>query len=195
MRMPYKEFRGTVLIVALVMLVLLTLLAATGARIALTDEKGARASRERVIAFEAAEAGLRDAEDEMLTGVRAARFAAGSAGGFEAGCPAVALPTAMALTASTRGLCLPAAAGQMPVWRSVSLAARGVPYGTFTGQRWSVPGTAPRYLIEVLPDYVAGAAVGGAQRPQRGSVLYRVTAEGLSASGEHVAAVQSAFRP
>lgn len=195
MRSPHKDSCGAALVVALVMLVLLTLLAATGARIALTDEKGARASRERVVAFEAAEAALRDAEDEMLTGARAARFAVGSAGGFEAGCPAVAVPTATDLAASTRGLCLPAATGQAPVWRSVSLAARGVPYGTFTGQSWSAFGAAPRYLIEVLPDYVAGAAVGGAQRPQRGSVLYRVTAEGRSASGEHAAAVQSAFRP
>lgn len=187
--------RGAALIVALVMLALLTLLAVTGARIALTDEKGAHAARERMRAFEAAEAALRDAEDEMLSGVRAARFAAGNAAGFAADCPNVAVPAGAARASSTRGLCLPARAGDPPMWRAVSLAARGVPYGTFTDQGWAGGGTAPRYLIEILPDYVAGAAVGGSQRPQRASVLYRVTAEGLSDSGAHLAAVQSAFRP
>ena len=193
--MKRMSSRGAALVVALVMLVLLTLLAVTGARIALTDEKSARASRERLLAFEAAEAGVRDAEDDLLLGARSARFANGSAAGFAAGCPAVAVPQVADLATSTRGLCLSAPVGQMPVWRTASLNARGVPYGTFTGQTWNLSGSAPRYLIEILPDYVAGAAVGGSQRPQRTSALYRVTAEGLSQSGEHVAAVQSAFRP
>lgn len=187
--------RGVALVVALVMLALITLLAITGARIALTDEKGAHAARERVRAFEAAEAALRDAEDEMLRGVRVARFAAGSAAGFVADCPNVAVPVGGARASSTRGLCLPAAPGNPPVWRAVSLSARGVPYGTFTGQIWAGGGAPPRYLIEILPDYTAGAAVGGSQRPQRASVIYRITAEGASDSGAHLAAVQSAFRP
>ena len=76
--------RGAALVVALVMLVLLTLIAAMGARIALTDEKGARATRERQLAFEGAEAALRDAEDELLSGARAARFEGGAATGFAA---------------------------------------------------------------------------------------------------------------
>jgi len=188
-------FRGAALVVALVMLVLLSLLAATGARIALTDEKGARASRARLQAFEAAEAGLRDGEDDLLRGARAARFAQGSAAGFAAGCPAVGVPAPGDLASSVRGLCLPATAASPPVWRSASLAARGVPYGTFTGEVWGLPGGSPRYLIEILPDYTAGAAIGGSQRPERNSVLYRITAEGTNPAGDHLAAVQSAFRP
>lgn len=186
--------RGAALVVALVMLVLLTLIAAMGARIALTDEKGARATRERQLAFEGAEAALRDAEDELLSGARAARFEGGAATGFAAGCPAVDLPGSGERALSVRGLCLPAAEGDLPVWRTVDLASRGVPYGTFTGERWPGPSAPPRYVIEVLPDYVAGAAVGGSSRPQQASVLYRITAESGSASGQHVSAVQSAFR-
>jgi type IV pilus assembly protein PilX len=181
-------------VVALVMLVLLTLIAAMGVRIALTDEKGARATRERQLAFEGAEAALRDAEDELLRGARAARFDAGGAAGFAIGCAEVGLPALAERALSVRGLCLPATEGELPVWRTVDLAARGVPYGTFTDEVWPGPSAPPRYVIEILPDYVAGAAVGGSARPQQASVLYRITAESGSASGEHIAAVQSAFR-
>lgn len=176
------------------MLALLSLVAATGVRIAMTDEKGARAARERHLAFEGAEAALRDAEDEILRGSRAARFALGDVTGFAAGCSVVELPVPGEHAASVRGLCLPALEGERAVWRTADFSARGVPYGTFTGQRWPGPSAAPRYLIEIAPDPVAGAAVGGPIRPQHPSVLYRVSAEGTSASGLHVAAVQSAFR-
>lgn len=53
---------GASLLIALIMLMLVMLLAATVARMALINEKSARNDRDRHIAFEAAEAALRDAE-------------------------------------------------------------------------------------------------------------------------------------
>lgn len=59
---PFNQQRGVVLIVSLVILVLITLIAVTGMRITMNEERMAGNIRDRSLAFQAAEAALRDAE-------------------------------------------------------------------------------------------------------------------------------------
>jgi type IV pilus assembly protein PilX len=187
--------RGATLIVALVMLVLMSLIGATVARIGVFDELGARGARDQKAAFEAADAAVRDAEGDLrralpvpgaplpiLTPVQLQRaeYFDNAPFGFIAGCG----------TGSARGLCAPAAAGQRPVWqRALDDAAVAVPYGTFSGQQWPGGDTArvPAYVIEAmelpLPGYEAST---GATK-----MMFRITAAGAAALGQHTAAVQS----
>ncbi|MEG1832372.1 MAG: PilX N-terminal domain-containing pilus assembly protein [Burkholderiaceae bacterium] len=187
--------RGVVLIVALVLLVVLTLIAATSSKLALNDERGGRAARDYRLAFEAAEATLRNAESEIITGSRKQRFDGNTIAGFAVGCPEVPLPSASLIAASVRGLCLPDEESPQPLWTQVSFDARGVPFGTFTGQRWAGPGAAPLYLIEARRDETPGVAIGGPSRPNSARLYYRITAVAKSPTGRHVVALQSAFRP
>ncbi len=57
--------RGFSLIVALMMLIVIIILGVSGSQMAINEERGARNDRDRQIAFQAAEAALKDAETEI----------------------------------------------------------------------------------------------------------------------------------
>ncbi len=59
--------RGFSLIVALMMLIVIIILGISGSQMAINEERGARNDRDRQIAFQAAEAALRDAEFEIYS--------------------------------------------------------------------------------------------------------------------------------
>lgn len=187
--------RGAALIVSLVVLILVTLVALAGAQRAMVDEKAARSGRDREVATQAAEAALRDAMADIETGPRAQLFS-DAPQGFDDGCANVSLPADAASTAaSRRGLCLARDATEArQAWQDVSLAQRGVPFGTFTQRPWdATQAPAPSYLIESVPLARAGYQVQSTQGDAE-QLAFRITAVGFGPPGSNVeVALQSYF--
>lgn len=71
-----KHQQGAALIFALVFLLMLTLIGVTASKVTGLEERMAGNTRERDLAFEAAEAALRDAAQRLTTGVNPAAFRA-----------------------------------------------------------------------------------------------------------------------
>ena len=187
--------QGAALLTALFVLLALTIIGMSAAQMALNGEKSARIERDRHLAFQAAEAGLLDAERDIEGGAdpasaRAALFAGASALGFVEGCGAG--PANLGLCAFT-----PAA----PAWQLAELAAledgaasATIPYGKFTGALLPVgagalPARAPRYVIELMPLARAGEDSG-----HRAGNLYRITAIGFGARDSTQVVLQAVYR-
>jgi type IV pilus assembly protein PilX len=193
--LPSHE-RGASLVVALLMLVAILLLGLSAAQIALQSEKMSRNDRDRQIAFQAAEAGLMDAEMDIENSTaaesRSALFARDSKEGFMEGCGSGA-------GSKYLGLCNRAEAGAPPVWRTVefldeSSNARYVSYGNFTGQSFaeggSLPSKPPRYIIELMAYNREGE---GASQEDL-TYFYRVTAIGFGSRSSTQVVLQTFYR-
>lgn len=209
--------RGFTLVFAMLFLLIITVLGLSTMGTATMEERMARYSRDQNVAFQAAEAALRDGEKEILMGgVWTKRGALLSgATGFTADCG----------SGDFLGLCMPAAAGE-PVWRlylgrqRIMVNAdksvnpdKGVSYGQFTyapadnAKPLDAPGAnppalpdaahggvaeAPKYLIEVMcvPTPGGSLAFGSCNKDP----LYRVTALGVGGSNETQVLLQSVVR-
>ena len=166
---------GAALLLVLLTLSVLLLLSGGAVHSIWLGEKMLRNAQDRAQAFQAAEAALSDAEDDILRSSRASLFAQQNMHAFpaEPGC---------STSGDRLGLCL-AAPGRM-LWQDVDLspaAKTGVPYGHFTGNRYPAengsPATPPpRYLIELVRNGVplAGTAT------DHFSLRYRITAIGFN---------------
>ena len=192
--------KGVALLTALFVLLALTIIGMSAAQTALNAEKSARIERDRHLAFQAAEAGLLDAEHDIEGGAdpasaRAALFANASTLGFVDGCGAGPASANLGLCAYT-----PAA----PAWQLAALAAPAndagagasatIPYGKFTGAALPVgagalPARAPRYVIELMPLARAGEDAG-----HRAGNLYRITAIGFGARDTTHVVLQAFYR-
>ena len=186
--------RGFSLITTLILLIVVTVLGIGASQMVLLSERSTRFDRDQQIAFQAAEAALIDAEFDIRgpntsANQRMASFTATSGVGFMDGCG----------TGTSRGLCLPVADGQKPVWYSVdftddSTGAKTAKFGEFTGRTLSTgtsgirPEMPPRYIIEVIPDSTPGSS---ASAPKK---LFRVTAMGFGPRKEAQAVLQMIFR-
>ncbi len=167
----YKSQYGAVMIVSLVLLVVLTLLGITGSQFAGLEEKMAGNLRDYNIAFQAAEAGLRDAELEIQQSATIANYRFCVNTGFSDDCGFSTADTTddgLCLTnrgyspdvntALTNGFCL---IPLLPTDPNRCFAAitdpfknpPSVVYGTFTNAP-PIPNVSaqPRYLIEGFPD-------------------------------------------
>ncbi|MEB0135683.1 PilX N-terminal domain-containing pilus assembly protein [Actimicrobium sp. CCC2.4] len=180
--------QGSTLLIGMLFLIILALLGLSAALISKTDERMARNSRDRNVAFFAAESALRDARADIHLPASRIQGATGAV----ADCSGV----------TTKGLCLPATAGQPQVWETyLTDPARSVEYGEMTSlttaQKFKVapaPGgviAPPRYLIEALPD-INGVSL-SAKVPQKW--LYRITAIGYGANAGTSVIVQETIRP
>lgn len=189
---PPARQAGFSLITAMILLVIAVLLGITASQIVLMSERSARYERDRQIAFQAAESALLDAEFDLRGpgSIRSDMFSPTASLGFVAGC---------GRDNTSRGLCLPAGAGEPPVWTAVSFTdtsndAPTVRFGTYTnrayaaGSRGVQPALLPRYLIEVLADPTPGI---NADSPR---YLYRVTAVGFGPRLETQVMLQMYFR-
>lgn len=161
--------RGAALLMVLLTLSVLLLLAGGGAQTALLSEKMLRNAQDRAQAFEAAEAALLDAEDDILRSPRAALFSAQNIHVFPV------LPGCIG-SGERQGLCL--ASAEKNLWQDMDFAVAGgpaVPYGRFTGNRYSAT-PAPRYVIELDRNTtpIAGSAT------DRVALRYRITAIGFN---------------
>ena len=194
------------LVVVLLILLVVIVLGVGGAQIALLSERTARYDRDYLIASQAAEAALMDAEFDirgevlvdptdptlgMQPTARSAKFNQTDFSIFASGC---------SNQASTRGLCLPNSDTGRPVWAEVDFlndgnSARSVEYGTFTGRTFDAGGGirpvhSPRYVIELIDDRTPGAnaAVGKVAK------MYRITALGFGPREDVQVVMQTVFR-
>lgn len=214
-RLPLRQ-QGVVLLVSLLFLIVLTLLGVAASRMVTGEEKMSRYLREYNVAFQAAEAAMRDARDDIdgilaTGGTYATRFDAKTT--YFADC--------------SFGQCLRDLSELTPPWQDETKWANAAVYGTYS-RRSALPksgsvgadasttakdenevavarfdaGTAtstvtgvwkqPAYLVEAFKDDRAGAnsvVVGSSAVP----VLYRITARGYGADPNSVAMVQEIY--
>lgn len=193
--------RGVTLVVVLLILVVVTILGIGGAQIALLGERSTRYDRDYLIASQAAEAALMDAEFDIRgpnakVGNRVALFDQANTGIFLPGCSA---------NSATRGLCEPNADSVKPVWAVVDFmdddvaTARTAEFGEFTGRAFDAgsagvkPARKPRYVVEVVPDGDRGnSAKYDPSKPP--AVMYRITSLGFGPREETQVAMQITFR-
>jgi type IV pilus assembly protein PilX len=169
----------------------------------LQDQRAARSYRDREVAFQAAEAGLQDAEldiegspDTHLS--RSALFARNSKEGFPSEVDDLCQ---RGMSNPYQGLCRQSLDAGVPSWLQVAQPVRGstddsdvgVPYGRFTGRSMQtglgmLPAKLPRYLIELLPYRQAGNS---AERPE---YFYRITAIGFGADAASEVVLQTFYR-
>lgn len=193
--------RGVTLIVVLLILVVVTILGLGGAQIALLGERSTRYDRDYLIASQAAEAALMDAEFDIrgpvaagFTGSRFAQFNQTNLGVFVADCGAASDTT-------THGLCTEVGEGAKPLWATVNFmdqsnTARTVAFGTYTGRTLEFsagaggirPERPPRYIIELIDDKCVGC---DASKPKK---MYRITAIGFGPRSDVQVVMQIAFR-
>ena len=144
--------RGVSLVVALIFLVILSVLGLTAMRVATMEERMSGNSRDRSLAFEAAEAALRDAESD----IDCLKFDRINPSPVKRSTGCISGVTGANATC-TNGLCcvlngLTCTEPTVPVYKNSALsftAAPSVMYGTYTGAS-AVVGLSqqPRYLIE-----------------------------------------------
>jgi type IV pilus assembly protein PilX len=155
-----KQQSGVSLVIVLVFLVMLSLLGVTAMRTAGIEEKMSGNERDRQLAFEAAEAALRDAERDVQQNLNAgAPFA----------------------SACTDGLCLPAVGGAMVSETVDWMGALPRSYGSRTGAGVLPFPVArqPRYLIELLPNMMAPSGdSASAMSSATAGTPFRITATG-----------------
>jgi len=182
---------GAVLIVALLFLVILTILGVTAMTATTFEEKISGNTRDLNVAFQAAEAALRDARRD-INGIVIPPFSAprnppiSGASGF-------GNPIGTPATCSATGLCFPAASGPTPALLNVNLtAAPSVNYGTYSGiPALSGVSAQPRYFIEVLCLPAAGASLGGTAVDFCN--FYRITARGYGANPNTQVTLQEVY--
>ena len=173
-----KRQCGSVLVISLIILLTLTLLGIGGMSTTVMQEKMVGNTREREAAFQAAEAALRDAEEDVRANI--------------------ALTTPFSRLCSA-GRCEPAKDGQ-DVWENTSRidwddANDVIAYGAETGAD-DIPGVGaqPKYILERLPVVLVGESLNSSEPPSSNKQWYRATAQGYGRNVNAKAMVQSVFR-
>lgn len=187
--------QGVSLAVVMMVLLVVSVAGIAAARLALLGEASARNDRDKQIAFQAAEAALIDAENEIdgvgasgCTSLRTDKFLATQS---------VMAPGSCGTSAAERGLCMPAASStSKPTWAAVDFldqsgTAPTVAYGSYTCRSFDAgagvkAARVPRYLIERVPDKTPG------QAPD--AVIYRITAMGFGPRVETRSVLQVEYR-
>ena len=171
---------GAALITGLIFLVVLTLISLSAMKSTSLEERMAGNARDQDIAFQAAEAGVRNAMNSLKTGLP-------PASGFVVGCAA--------------GLC--ENDPTTPVWTTITAnndwtSSKTLAYSgtalTFDGTTQIA--TQPRYIIELItgtsaPPGESGSVGGGSSGTTVTS--YRVTARGWGLTNQTQATVQATF--
>lgn len=189
--------RGVTLIVVLLILVVVTVLGIGGAQLALLGERSTRYDRDYLIASQAAEAALMDAEFDIRGpntsgSSRVTTFNQTDTGIFVPNC---------GTSVATRGLCEANADNVKPVWATVDFLATGntaptVEFGTYTGRVFDAGATGvrperkPRYIIELVDDAGPGGNAAGGKTAK----MYRITAMGFGPRSDIQVVMQIAFR-
>jgi type IV pilus assembly protein PilX len=155
------------MIIALIMLVAMTLIGVTSLSSTTMEERMAGNLREINIAFQAAEAALREGEDFL---------------------EAATLPD----FDGTDGLYQPAAAGDPHVWE-IATNWSGTNSRQYTGNIVDLAET-PRIMIEELPPVPAPGGTKTSDTPAPETGMYRVTARAVGRSDSTVVMLQSTYK-
>ena len=173
-----RNQRGISLVIVLLFLVMLSILGTTAIQTSSLEEKMTGNERDRQIAFEAAEAALRDAEREIFQSLS---------------------PSSPFVSTCVNGLCMPSTTA-VPQWEAVNwLSATPRQYGAFTAAgAYPVAGLAntPRYIIEILPRMspTSGNSAGmGARSSTTAGTPYRITAVGWGKRATTQVQLQSVY--
>ncbi len=194
--------RGFSLIVALMMLIVIIILGVSSSQMAINEERAARGGRDRQIAFQAAEAAIKDAEYEIygsssnctVTGYlnptikmrqsTSTCFSEDFEQGYVVGCSAP--PNA--------GLCLPGATPAYLDSTNVNFYADAkgsgnnhtVAYGTYTGRTYAaqstVSGLSSQPISKYPPRYIIERIVKNTSLESGDHKMFRVTAMGFGAN-------------
>jgi type IV pilus assembly protein PilX len=190
--LPTKA-RGSSLIVVLIILTVVSIAGVAGVQISMLSERSARSDRDMQVAWQAAEAGLVDAENDIFgpgTSSRRALFSdPKDISGFVGGCGS---------SGNSIGLCAMVVSGK-PAWLTVdfeatSSTAQTTEYGKYTGRTLQTgsgiqPARSPRYVIEPIRD----PADRDLSNPTPAHI-YRVTAMGFGPRVEAQAVLQMIYR-
>lgn len=171
---------GVALITGLMFLVVLTLLSLSAIKATSLEERMAGNARDQDIAFEAAEAGLRDAMKYISTSGL-------SPASFGTGCSA--------------GLC--ANNTTTPVWTTITNANAWTSSQTrvYSGTALTFNGTTaiatqPHYIIELIPNTIAAsgdsASIGGGNTGME-AFTYRITSRGWGLTNQTQVTLQAAI--
>lgn len=166
--MPSRQ-RGATLIIGLLFLVLLTILGMSAMNLSTLEERMSGNTRDRSLAFQAAEAALRDCE-VVLQGANTPAFLT---------------------TANTSGLYVPQIGQNW--WEAINWTSANsrVFSGTLSGVS-----SQPRCIIEELP-YTTGMAGNQSLRAgqqQEDSGIYRITARAVGVNANTVVMLQSMYK-
>ena len=170
-----RKQSGVVLFVALILLLILSLIGVTAARMETVEERMARNDDNHQIGMQAAEAALRATEGGILSGIYS-NFSS-DANGLYTFNTASGSSSVPANWSTTLGAALPAYSG--PSLSAIQLAQ------------------APQAVIESLPPVaVPGDSIGSVQyaSPTPPVTVYRVTASAVGADGTSTTTLQSIFR-
>lgn len=194
--------KGASLIVVLLVLLVVTVVGISGAQLALLGERSARHDRDMQIAFEAAEAAVVDAENDIRNrGTSGCGTLRGDK--FVSAAMTALADGSCGTDSALRGMCKPIdIPGVKPTWAQADFLdeSSGAPtasYGEYTCSNFEIggglkPARAPRYLVEVMNDIQAGgdATADGTSAP----TIYRITAMGFGPRVDTRAVVQVEFR-
>lgn len=167
MARSHRHQNGAVLVIALIMLLAMTLIGVTGLSSTAMQERMAGNLREMDIAFQAAEAALREGETYL---------------------EAATLPD----FDGTGGLYQPAAGGSPQVWDAISWTATTASR-EYTGAIADLAAQ-PRYIIEELAPVPApgGTMSSDTAAPETG--MYRITAHAVGRSDSTVVMLQTTYK-
>jgi type IV pilus assembly protein PilX len=159
-----KNERGMVLVTSLALLLILTLLGISAMQTTTLEERMSGNISDRNIAFQAAEAALRDAEDEIFRELRFMNAYNGQPTDPVDTRRQVLIADGPFTSACTNGLCYNTANLTLANWdatRMSAVAGNGVTYGSITG-RAPLAGVAaqPRYVIDFECFPVVGESLG-----------------------------------
>ena len=199
----WRDQHGVSLIVVMLLLIVVSILGAGAAQIVLLGERSARNDRDAQVSWQAAEAALVDAAVDIrgsassadrssYFGVNAANEV--NANNFVAGC---------GTSGKAQGLCaLQNDATAKPIWLTVdylnSSSTPAVPFGKFTGRRFTLPGSTggiqpvrpPSYIIELVRDTGVSRDATDANLP----FAFRVTAMGFGPRSDIQTVLQMVYR-
>jgi type IV pilus assembly protein PilX len=170
-RAPRKAQQGAVLVIALIMLLAMTLIGVTGLSSTTMQERMAGNLREINIAFQAAEAALREGENYLT---------------------AATLPDFN----GSNGLYQPAAAGTAQVW-TVANNWTGTASRVYAGDLDTDDVTlaaAPRYIIEELAPVPAPGGTLSSDAPAPETGMYRITARAFGRSDTTIVMLQTTYK-
>ena len=181
MRCSYRNQHGAVLFVSLILLLILTLIGITAARLQTGEEAMARNAHNHQLAMQSAEAALRSAESSLWIGLYSTSdFAANTSGLYE---------LQSEIQSGT-----PASVADTIDWSSP--AGQTMPYGGPTLAGVPVPPEAAQVIIESLPPAatpLTGPICGAGYGQTQGCFVYRVTAHAVGGDSSSNATLQSIY--
>ena len=196
---PKSKENGASLIIVMIILTIVSMIGIAGIQVSTMSERSARNDRDYQIAWQSAEAGLMDAENDL--------FGPGTSSRRNVFGPTTDLSMfvdACGTSGNSRGLCSLALTGR-PAWVSATFTVSGssaptTEYGEFTSRSFTAggagiqPARKPRYVIEPIED---SAGIGSESRKlgtESQKYVFRVTSMGFGPRTDIQAVVQMLYR-